>query len=301
MWSDLRSRSEEIGRNKVVSSLMEGKLAWVPEDIDITAENIDEKFDTSNAAVPMSADSSQLAAIAAAGMGQSFVLHGPPGTGKSQTITNMIANALFNGKTVLFAAEKMAALNVVRKRLESIGLEPFCLELHSNKTNKSEVLGKLNRTLEVGRIKSPEEYAAEAEKLRRQKDSLNGIITALHKKQKAGISPYEAISEFERNISEYGKITFDKSALADLTKEDIAARNELVARYKTAISAVGEFSDFPLRDMEVTEYSIELREEFKRSAEVLAEKAAFRNGLAEELKNAFGYGGAMDRAAVLML
>lgn len=301
MWSDLRSRSEEIKQNKVVSSLIEGAMTWTPEEINITSENIDTEFDTANTAVPMSADSSQLAAIAAAGMGQSFVLHGPPGTGKSQTITNMIANALYNGKTVLFAAEKMAALNVVQKRLESIGLGPFCLELHSNKTNKSAVLGKLNGTLEVGRIKFPEEYAAEAERLNKQKSKLNGIIAALHKKQKAGISPYEAISEFERNFSEYGKITFDKNTLADLTKEDVSARNELIGQYRTAISETGIFSDFPLNDIGISSYSMELRDEFKKSSEELAQKTVSCKGFAEELKNAFGYGGAMDRAAVIML
>lgn len=301
MWSDLRSRSDEIRQNKVVSSLIEGAMTWTPEEINITPENIDAEFDTANTAVPMSADSSQLAAVAAAGMGQSFVLHGPPGTGKSQTITNMIANALYNGKTVLFAAEKMAALNVVQKRLESIGLGSFCLELHSNKTNKSAVLGKLNQTLEVGRIKFPEEYAAEAEKLNKQKSRLNGIIAALHKKQKAGISPYEAISEFERNISEYGKITFDKNALADLTKEDISERNELIGQYRTAISETGVFSDFPLNDIGVSAYSMELRDEFRKSAEALAQKAVSCKGFADKLKNAFGYGGAMDRAAAVML
>lgn len=301
MWSDLRNRSEEIKQNKVVSSLIEGAMTWTSEEINITSENIDTEFDAANTAVPMSADSSQLAAIAAAGMGQSFVLHGPPGTGKSQTITNMIANALYNGKTVLFAAEKMAALNVVRKRLESIGLDPFCLELHSNKTNKSAVLSKLNKTLEVGRIKFPEEYAAESEKLNKQKNSLNGIIAALHKKQKAGISPYEAISEFERNFSEYGKITFDKNTLAGLTKEDISARNELISQYRTAISETGIFSDFPLKDIGISAYSMELRDDFKKSAEALAGKAVSCKVFADELKNAFGYGGAMDRAAVLML
>lgn len=149
MWNDLRNRSEEISQNKVVSSLMAGSLTYAPEDISITPENIDSDLDLENMAVPMSADSSQLAAIAAAGSGQSFVLHGPPGTGKSQTITNMIANALYNDKSVLFVAEKMAALNVVQKRLANLGLDPFCLELHSNKTNKTTVLAELDR-------KSPE-------------------------------------------------------------------------------------------------------------------------------------------------
>ena len=83
MWNDLRNRSEEISQNKVVSSLMAGSLTYAPEDISITPENIDSDLDLENMAVPMSADSSQLAAIAAAGSGQSFVLHGPPGTGKT--------------------------------------------------------------------------------------------------------------------------------------------------------------------------------------------------------------------------
>lgn len=301
MWSDLRSRSDEIRQNKVVSGLIEGAMTWTPKEINAASENTDTEFDIANMAVPMSADSSQLAAIAAAGTGESFVLHGPPGTGKSQTITNMIANALYNGKTVLFAAEKMAALNVVKKRLESIGLDPFCLELHSNKTNKSAVLEKLNKTLEVGRIKYPEEYAHEAEKLIKQKSSLNDIIAALHKKQKAGISTYEAISEFERNFSRYGKINFDKKALAYLTKEDISARSELISRYRTAISEIGAFSDFPLNDIGISEYSMELRREFKERAEALSEKAVCCKAFAEELKNAFGYEGAMNRAAVLML
>ena len=188
MWNDLRNRADELKENKVVSGLIEGRLTYSPENIDLTPENIDFAPDLANMAVPMSADSSQLAAIAAAGRGQSFVLHGPPGTGKSQTITNMIANALYNDKTVLFVAEKMAALNVVQKRLENLGLDPFCLELHSNKTNRSSVLAELNKALEVGRIKSPEEYTAEADKLSGQKRKLNDTINALHEKRACGMS-----------------------------------------------------------------------------------------------------------------
>ena len=92
------------------------------------------------------------------------VLHYPE-KGKIATFTNMIANALYNGKSVLFVAEKMAALNVVKKRLTGIGLAPFCLEIHSNKASKSSVLNQLNNVLEVGRIKSPAEYEATANKL----------------------------------------------------------------------------------------------------------------------------------------
>ncbi len=266
MWNDLRNRSEEISQNKVVSSLMAGSLTYAPEDISITPENIDSDLDLENMAVPMSADSSQLAAIAAAGSGQSFVLHGPPGTGKSQTITNMIANALYNDKSVLFVAEKMAALNVVQKRLANLGLDPFCLELHSNKTNKTTVLAELDKALEVGKIKSPEEYSAEAARLKAQKAQLNDTITALHEKRNCGVTLYEAISAYERSISEKDKISVSKDIFANLAKETLDRFSDLVHRYSIAIAETGDFADFPLKDIGITSYSMEQRDKFHTEA-----------------------------------
>ncbi|WP_443964909.1 DUF4011 domain-containing protein, partial [Ruminococcus sp.] len=301
MWNDLRNRSEEIKQNKVVSSLIEGKLTYTPEDISITPENIDTDLDMENMAVPMSADSSQLAAVATAGSGQSFVLHGPPGTGKSQTITNMIANALYNDKSVLFVAEKMAALNVVQKRLANLGLDPFCLELHSNKTNKSSVLAELDKALEVGRIKSPEEYSAEAAKLKAQKAQLNDTIAALHEKRSCGATLYETISDYEHDISQHGKIVVPRSLLENATSETIAHYNELVHKYSVAISETGSFADFPLNDIATTSYSIEQRDKFRKTASELADSASASSQCAHALANAYGYSGALDKAAVKML
>ena len=98
----------------------------------------------------LDADSSQSLAIhdATRGDGRNMVIQGPPGTGKSQTITNIIADAVGRSKRVLFVSEKMAALEVVKRRLENVGLGDACLELHSNKTNKRQTLEELNRVLE---------------------------------------------------------------------------------------------------------------------------------------------------------
>jgi len=94
----------------------------------------------------LDADSSQQVVIMEALWKQAnLVVEGPPGTGKSQTITNLIAATLYQGKSVLFVAEKKAALDVVRSRLDNVGLGEFCLELHSHKTQKSEVHADLNR------------------------------------------------------------------------------------------------------------------------------------------------------------
>ena len=86
------------------------------------------------------ADGSQCEALQTALDGRNLVIEGPPGTGKSQTITNLVAAALARGKTVLFVAEKLAALEVVRRRMRELGLGDFCLELHSHKTRKTEAL-----------------------------------------------------------------------------------------------------------------------------------------------------------------
>lgn len=94
-------------------------------------------------------DSSQMEAVLDAAKGRNLVIQGPPGTGKSQTITNIIASCLSQGKSVLFVAEKQAALSVVKKRLDLKGCGPFCLELHSNKTNKVLILESLKERLEL--------------------------------------------------------------------------------------------------------------------------------------------------------
>ncbi len=93
------------------------------------------------------ADSSQHSAIIEAMKGKSIVIKGPPGTGKSQTITNLIANALSQNKKVLFVAEKMAALDVVYSRLKHVGLEDFCLELHSAKNKLKNIQDSLLASL----------------------------------------------------------------------------------------------------------------------------------------------------------
>jgi very-short-patch-repair endonuclease len=101
------------------------------------------------------ADETQARALLKALSGENLVIQGPPGTGKSQTITNLIAAALDRGKTVLFVAEKLAALEVVRRRLREVGLGEFCLELHSHKTRKKTFFEDLSARLSKHSAGSP--------------------------------------------------------------------------------------------------------------------------------------------------
>jgi hypothetical protein len=127
------------GRHPLVTRMISG--AWGTTD---PAPSVSEVTFAKH--LIMDSDSSQRAAIAKVLAGHSMVIKGPPGTGKSQTISNLIAALLGAGRSVLFVAEKMAALDVVKKRLDDAGLGDFCLELHSTKARKKEVVVELRRT-----------------------------------------------------------------------------------------------------------------------------------------------------------
>ena len=111
-------------------------------------ERVDGRIYPSESYHVLDADSSQSLAIHDASRGRSMIIQGPPGTGKSQTIAYIISEAVAQGKKVLFVSEKMAALEVVKRRLDNIGLGDMCLELHSHKANKRQVLDELKRTLD---------------------------------------------------------------------------------------------------------------------------------------------------------
>ncbi|MDA8445813.1 DUF3320 domain-containing protein [Paracidovorax valerianellae] len=143
-------------------------------------------------------DSSQALAIHDVRQGKNLVIQGPPGTGKSQTIANVIASAIADGKTVLFVAEKMAALEVVKRRLDQAGVGDACLELHSHKANKRAVLEELRRTWDLGSPKGsfPDALVASLTELR---DILNGHAERLHLAHgKSGFTPYQIIGHLVR-------------------------------------------------------------------------------------------------------
>lgn len=123
------------------------------------------------------ADSSQHSALIDALDGRSMVVEGPPGTGKSQTITNMIAAAIAQGKSVLFVAEKMAALEVVQKNLARAGLGQHCLEMHSHKSKPAQVYASLKERLEA-RFLPPARLQSEAAQLQAERESIEQYLAA---------------------------------------------------------------------------------------------------------------------------
>ena len=260
MWNDIHSNAEELSKNKIVGSLMSGKMEWEVAEVDANAVELDHALTPADIALPVSADSSQLEAVYEAVNEKSFILHGPPGTGKSQTITNIIANALYQGKRVLFVAEKMAALSVVQKRLMNIGLAPFCLELHSNKARKTDVLSQLKESTEIFRYKEPEEFKEESERLFKMRQQINGYVEALHRIYPCGISVYEAITRYS-SIDETEEIMIPASLLASLTKEQFNEWNHAVEELIGVGKVSGHSHQHPLTGINIMEYSSQLKEE----------------------------------------
>ncbi|WP_411846617.1 DUF3320 domain-containing protein [Roseibacillus persicicus] len=200
MWKDLVERREQVLSNAVVSRLVNPE-----KDQELSTEGfpVDRELDqtTKPAEVfaPLAADSSQLAAVVASARDFHFVLDGPPGTGKSQTIANMIAHNLAMGRRVLFVAEKMAALEVVYRRLDAIGLADFCLEVHSNKTSKTEILKQLDRAWESSEELVVEEWQRETERLSHVRHELNQIVHLLHRRHSNGLTIYQAVGRVVRD------------------------------------------------------------------------------------------------------
>jgi RecA/RadA recombinase len=144
-------------------------------------------------------DSSQLDALTHAALERHVVIHGPPGTGKSQTISNLIANALAHNKKVLFVSAKMAALNVVYDRLKDLGLGRFCLEAHSTKAGKAKIIDNLRRTLESESEGDENLLTTELQDLLRVRQQLNGYVQELHKKiGPLGLTVYKAIGKIAK-------------------------------------------------------------------------------------------------------
>ena len=196
------------------------------------------------------ADATQSLALWDVARGKSLVIQGPPGTGKSQTITNLIAAAVGRGQTVLFVAEKLAALEVVKRRLDANGVGDACLELHSRATSKRAVLEELERTFRLGR---PRAAGAGAESgpalLAETRARLNAYDAALHTPVGAGgVTPYQAFGELARPGSGDFRglpVALDLPDWPDRTAVERARRLALAAEVEASVAALGVPEDHP--------------------------------------------------------
>jgi very-short-patch-repair endonuclease len=282
MWHDLRRNEGRIIDHPLCRSIAGDADASSPGDARVN--------DGDGAIAPLSAspgdldaspadhdlildcDGSQLAAVTAVKQGSHLILDGPPGTGKSQTIANMIAETLAAGKTVLFVSEKSAALEVVKRRLDKNKLGDFCLECHSHKSNKRLVIEELGRCLNH----QPETYPSQEEKLSeldRCRITLNRYVHALHaKRSDLDESAYQMHGRLATLVGA-PNTRFDIADPHSVSKTRLQQLEEAVARLVLCEPIIASRGQHPWRGCRPDRISLsfvdDVRHHFPRAAEAL--------------------------------
>jgi len=247
MYRDLDPQNWPKGGQIIDRVLVKGLLTdgfaggedMIPEDA-----NIDPFIPPSEMLHILDSDSSQALAVHEVRRGRDMVIQGPPGTGKSQTIANIIASAVADGKSVLFVAEKMAALEVVKRRLDATGVGDACLELHSNKANKRAVLEELRRTWELGPPKGQDPGTLNA-RLLSARDRLNDHAERMHDLHKAsGLTPYQVVGQLSR-LRLAGERPSDIALESPETwsRDEFAERHDVIGELVERIAVIGQPED----------------------------------------------------------
>lgn len=245
LWHDVKYKSDRFREHPIVSSLINNRLELPPGAFDLSDRSSDEAYiGNDRMFLPISADSSQYSAIYDS-LSKSFVLHGPPGTGKSQTITNIIANNIVRGRRVLFVAEKMAALSVVHRRLQNIGLGDFCLELHSNKANKNVVLNHIINTLSLADSTPALELEEKAAEIAVPLEKLQKELDAMHRKRYLGFSLYEAILNYFANEDAPDCLNIDSLFYEKLTESSFNNYLEVLTELSLRAKECGDIENRP--------------------------------------------------------
>lgn len=248
MWLDIKNRKEELKKNKIIDSII--------KSTNLLTESIDENFNPNNVenyldiAAPLSYDSTQLKAIIECALGKSFILDGPPGTGKSQTIVNMIVNAFYHGKTVLFVAEKKAALDVVADRLNKLKLSRFYLDLHSSNANKTYFFQKLKESMEIGPTRNPDYFDKVCAELEEKKNHLGLILSKIHEK-KYYYSLYECIVLNEEYKNCEFNYELESSFVESLSNDKIDELKDLILQYESMCSQIDDFDSSSLKVLKI--------------------------------------------------
>ena len=236
-WPDSDAPSD----HPVLRALLDPEGFREPDSTISDDDHLDDHLDVSDTHQVLDSDSSQTLAAIDVKTGRNLVIQGPPGTGKSQTITNLIAEAIADDKKVLFVAEKMAALEVVKRRLDDIQIGDACLELHSHKANKRTVLDELNRTLGLGqpRLSDPaEDRALLTANRQRLNDYSRAVNTPIGK---SGISPHDIVGRLaqlaEPDPADWPVLSIDASM--SWSRTEFVVRLDEVAGLQTLVGGIG--------------------------------------------------------------
>ncbi|MEQ1503145.1 MAG: DUF4011 domain-containing protein, partial [Myxococcota bacterium] len=264
VWRDLEDNAGWLLESPVVQHLARRVHGPYPNPVDATSPTeLDDLVPPQVLPLVLDADSTQMAAIHSALQGRSFVLQGPPGTGKSQTIANLVAVAIATGRTVLVVAEKMAALEVVHRRLKEVGLGEYCLELHSHKANKRAVVATLAAALKRELSASAPPWDARSAELGELRTQLDAYVRALHAGRALGATFFETTGRMLAARS--AQVGVGRLELPDddprsggplaLTDDRWRATVDCAAMFATAAAEVEPIADHPWADSRAATWS----------------------------------------------
>lgn len=250
MYRDLLKNEKVVQSHPLVRALALGSSEGGEHDFDLLPDDeLDNVAPPEEVATILDADSTQRQCIHAASHGSSFVMDGPPGTGKSQTISNMIAELLAKGKTVLFASEKAAALEVVHKRLLAASLADFCLELHSHKATRKEVAQKLGRALTRHPIGRPGMASGDRAQLVRVRQELSARSEVMNEvRQPLDRSLFAVLGRIAQ-LQESEQAPPPESVGLDTTADDLARILSLARQLAQSWGPVEQGDGFLWRDL----------------------------------------------------
>lgn len=279
MWEDMKQHQEQIKEHPLCRAIAEGGLLDSKgASVDfINASELDDRVAPEEVTHILDADSSQHEAIEAVKRGAHVVIDGPPGTGKSQTIANCIAELLAKKMRVLFVSEKMAALDVVKRRLDKRGLGDFCLELHSHKANKKDVLSELGRCLEL----SPDPYpdiSTDLQELAQNRAVLNAYARELHRPRlPLNKSAFQVHGELASLASD-GNSAWTCGDIEKKTGSYLREVCDVLAQFATCKEVVRSPLTHPWRGCQLTVVSQAALADIRRHLEVLRHAASTVTG-----------------------
>lgn len=285
LYQDLKLLSTLACSNPLVAAL--AHASGNKDASESLGDDLDDLETPSIVPIPiLPADSSQLKALTYVTGGQHVVIHGPPGTGKSQTISNIIANALGQNKKVLFVSAKMAALNVVFDRLKKEGLGQFCLEAHGTKSGKLKIIEELKRTIESEDTNTVASIDQELETLKNTRRKLNEYVTAVHTKiEPLGISIFQGVGQFEKlhNIIDV-KSPIPWNAVLKVSTNEFNGAVDALSNIAQMPELFDNRKKHPWRGFENLEASIQSQEQIEKDLRFLSQTFTDFNNLLIKLK-----------------